>query len=129
MRQALRSYLLTQTAITNIVSTRIRPTYLPQNPTLPSLTYQQISGDSNQALDGRSAVRRGRVQIDAWAKTYDEAVSLAEAVSTALDGVRVTSDGVELTDSWQASQIDMYEDGIEAHRISTDYEISFRDVV
>jgi hypothetical protein len=85
----LRTYLLTQTGVTNLVGSRIHPSRLPDNPTLPAVVYQRISTLHNLA-SGNVPLTRARIQLDVWADSYAEAVTGAEALHAALDMVSAT---------------------------------------
>ena len=65
------------------------PVSLPTNPTLPSTSYRFISETQFRHESG-NALRRRRLQVDCWAKTYTAAVTLGDSVKTALD-LRVTT--------------------------------------
>lgn len=80
----LRTYLLTQTAVTAIVSTRVYPVRLPQGTTLPAVTYQRVAGASEFDHEGSAGLGRGRWQFDCWALSYAAMVALAESVRAAL---------------------------------------------
>lgn len=88
------------------------------------------------SLGGRSALSSARIQVDVWAKTQDAAITIAGHVRTALDGVRVMIEdddsppgGIEITDSWMGLERDQYEDGVEAFRITMDFEIRYRPII
>lgn len=85
----LRAYLLTQTGVTDLVSTRIYPNRLPDGPTLPAVVYQRIS--TNHALaSGNVPLVRARIQVDAWAERYEDVSAIGAALHTALDMVSAT---------------------------------------
>lgn len=79
------AYLQRQTAITDLVSGRIYPQKLPQNPKLPALTYHQVSAVRVRDLSGPAYKARRRFSIHSWAATYKAAHELAEAVRQTLD--------------------------------------------
>jgi len=58
---------------------------LPQNASLPLVTYQRISTDRIRHQEGRSGIAQARFQIDSIANTHLAAVTLADAVFDALD--------------------------------------------
>jgi hypothetical protein len=74
--------LTTYSGITAIASTRTYPMRLPQNPTLPAISYQKIS---NTEQKGSSNLKDSRYQLNCWATTYAEAHSLAAQVKAAFE--------------------------------------------
>ena len=94
----LRSYLLADSTVGAAVAGRMFPVVLPQNTLYPALSYQQVSGIRDWTLCGPTDWARIRVTINVWAKTYDEAHSLADAVRNRLQGVAVTLDDSPLAE-------------------------------
>lgn len=82
----LRTYLLTKTAVTNVVSTRIYPDVLPQNATFPAVVYSEFGSDHNDQLSGAAGLYHPRVFIDCYAATRSAANTLAEAIRGVLHG-------------------------------------------
>ncbi len=78
-----------------LVSTRIYPVILPQDPTTPAISYQRIS---NTEQDGTSTLRETRYQVDCWDDDFSSVQSLADAVRTALE---------EWTDTDQTPRVKM----------------------
>lgn len=115
----VRTILLAETGVTDIVSTRIYPIIMPHDPTFPLLVYRQISG--NEIL--RSAPKDGvemstRFQFDIWGRTYadtqplrQEIVDLFTGYQGVVSGKRILSSGVDLTFS-------LYEDDTMLYRHS-----------
>jgi hypothetical protein len=64
----IRSYVLASSAIRAVIGTRFYPIKLPQNPTLPAMTLQRISGVRFPPLKGRASVARPRFQFDIWVR-------------------------------------------------------------
>lgn len=85
---ALVTKLTTTTAISNLISTRMYPLRLPSTPTLPCITYKEISAPTEGTHDETSAnaLTHARYQLDAWAATYAGAIALGSAIFTALEG-------------------------------------------
>jgi hypothetical protein len=99
--QAVFEHLAGDSAVRALAGDRLYPERLPQKATFPALTYTRISNLTSLTQDGPTGSERPRVEIDAWAETYGAAVTLAEAVKSALHGRAWTaSDGtvVELVE-------------------------------
>ena len=65
------------------------PVSLPANPTIPSTSYRFVSETQMRYQSGNDLKRR-RLQVDCWAKTYTAACVLGDSVKAALD-LRVTT--------------------------------------
>ncbi len=113
----LYTYLAAQSAITSIVSTRIHPLILPQEPTYPAMTYSDESSDMSESFDGQTGHAQSIYQIDCWAKTYAGAYTLGDALRSTLNNVSGSFGGITI----QRCQIingpaTVYEDSVEAYR-------------
>ena len=75
-----RTYLLTKTAITDIVGQRIYADKLPQKATLPALVLKIQSERYDHALDGLSGIVATRIQVECYADTRLTSNALADAV-------------------------------------------------
>lgn len=77
----LRTYLMTKTAVTNLVSGRIYPNYLPQKPNvMPSVVLREISGEPEDHLTGGGGLRHTRIQVDCYGETHLTCEPLREAI-------------------------------------------------
>lgn len=75
-------------AISAIVNTRIYPVVMPQEPELPAITYHQTANNPVNTLQGKTGLENPNMAINAWATAYDISNALAQAIHTAMDGVR-----------------------------------------
>lgn len=97
--------------------TRIYPSDIPASAADPCAAYQVISDvPQNTLLDG--TLRYGRVQVDVYAQTYDEAQEVADAIEGALK--QASGAGF---DSLLDTRRDLYEDEPPRHRVSMDFSI------
>lgn len=95
--------------LTAIVGMAIFAGQAPQNHPAPFVVWQRISGMANHVLDGRTDIRNGRFQVDAWAETYAEAVQIGRAIADAIE----LANGPNLHAEMQ-SEMDMYDDEVPA---------------
>jgi len=78
-------YLIQQDAtLLGLVSTRIYPNPLPENPTYPSIGYQQISDVNHSSHSGSSQLATTRLQLDVWHNTYDAAKTVRDNLKRVL---------------------------------------------
>ena len=69
-----------------LVAARIYPLTIPQDPTLPALTYQLITPGSLIAHDGLLGTGYSRYQITGFDDDYDVLIDLMNKVRTAMGG-------------------------------------------
>ena len=84
----VRTYLLTKSDVTDIVSTRVRPDALTQEEALPAVAYQETDTTHEQHLTAAAGILHARLHLDCYADTRRGANSLAETIRTQLHGYR-----------------------------------------
>jgi len=84
VEQSLRTYLIADTTVKDLIGSRVYPSRLPDNPTLPAVVYQKIS-TTYDIPSGHVAATRSRIQLDAWDDSQLVAWSVSEAIHAALD--------------------------------------------
>jgi hypothetical protein len=104
-------------------SSRVYPLILPQQATLPAVTYSTISDITTHAFNQDATIKVARVQVDCWALTYLESQTLANEVATLLSRYIGTVSGVNVQDITLQSQQDIYESDTAHYRASQDYMI------
>ena len=127
LEQALFSRLDGFAGLTSLVVSRIYPLVLPQNPTLPAVTYQRIDGIREDGIAGSHGLAHPRIQIDSWGSTYTSAKDVATQVRTALYRQTWTEDTVAVLDAFIEDDRDFYEDDVKIFRVSQDFLIWHRE--
>jgi len=84
LEASLYSFLAADAGVAALVSTRIYPAIIPQTGLQPCIVYNKQSRDRQQLFCGVDGLLRTTVDIDCYAKIYDDAVGLANAVTAAL---------------------------------------------
>jgi len=109
---------------------RVHHLTLPQGQREPSIVYQRITGLGDHHMQGPSGLTRPRFQIDAWAKSTDDATRLADLVKGRIDGYRgpmtaPTSPPVTIhvQGVFFEHEREFYDGDLELYRISRDYLI------
>ena len=120
---ALKAHLQADTVITGLVNDRIWPMLRP-GATLPALVYQGIGGAPVQDLDGEDTLQNPRVQIDAWASTYDTARALARTVR-----MRMNVAATDFRGSLISEPQDIYEEETRLFRVLLDYSCWYEGAV
>ncbi len=139
--EGLRSYLLANASIAAIVGTQVYPLRLPQkvNVTPPSgaIVLTRVDDIGEAHLRGPNALSRARIQVDAWAKQFDDAVELGSLVRQRIDGYSGTwTDGaspaslIRVQAILSDSESDFTEEEIQGglYRQSTDYMVTYAPV-
>lgn len=121
---ALRQVLLLDGPIAALVGDRIYPSPLPQNPTLPAISYQRVSRSSGLSLDGAAWPTRVRVQMDCWAATFDGVRELSDAVFRRLHGYagNIASEQLQIV-ALEIERGDTYEPDTKLWRVSMDWTV------
>ena len=97
-------------------ATRITPGLLPQNPTLPAMTYRRIAGAPVSSMDGLDTLDNGLYQLDVWASTQKAAREAADAARDAIDA------SADLGSALLSVFTD-YESDTRLHRVSMDISL------
>lgn len=138
IEQGLFAYLSTATAITSLVSTRIYPLVVPQDTSLPAITYQQTANNTDHhSLTGTlrsDGCPRASIQLDVYATTYAACKEIADAVRTTLDGFRGMMGTVAVRGCYKRGEVDYNELPADAsspgeYRISVDFEIDYNESI
>lgn len=125
---AVYARLTGHAGVSALAATRVYPKRLPQNPTLPALTYQKVSARHVSSMEGSSNLQGALVQVDAYGRTYAEAKALVRQVQLALEGFRGTAGGVNVQGVLFVTDQDMTDDQDanlvgEQHRVSMDFRV------
>lgn len=73
-------------AVTALVSLKIYPGLIPQNTTMPAVSYELISSVDIPPINAQAGgvILRSRVQVSVLARTYAEVKTIQEAIRCAL---------------------------------------------
>jgi hypothetical protein len=124
----LYSFLSTQSGITTLVSTRIYPVILPQEPTYPCITYREDSNDWDETFGGQEGMVDSYYNIDAWAKTFAEVTSIGNAIRSAMQNTVGSFGGINIHKCVvDTGPITVYEDSVEAYRQTHVFLISHNE--
>src|SRR5947207_11805935 len=106
--QDLRTYLLTKSAVTSVVGTRIFPGYMPEkNLIYPAIIYSVVSRASDMQLRQAGAHAVTRIQLDVYSQSALTRDSLAETLRNELQGfpsATTTMGNSSVTGVWLADE-------------------------
>ncbi len=98
---ALVAVLNADASVAAQIGTRVFPIGGRQGTAYPYATYQRISTAGEPFLDGPSDLDHPRFQIDTWGDTALAALTAANAIRTAIDGVEKTGAGLTISATFQ----------------------------
>lgn len=124
MDTGLVQFLLGHPGVAAEVGDRIYPQPLPQNATLPAVTYQDISDVGYMTSTGPACLTRQRYQIDHWAETREIARRVECATRQALNGAHgAWPGGARIGGVFRRNTWTRYEPDEKVYRVITDYQI------
>lgn len=121
--EGLRTLVLADATVAGLIGTRMFPVILPQNPTLPAITYQYLSGRSVVSNDGASGLAESTFQIDCWGATYASTDELYEAVRDRLIAYKGDAGGVDVQGIFLVRKRDLYDYDARVYRRTADWSV------
>lgn len=91
------------------VGDRIGRGRLPQDPTLPAITYTRISTKRTYDHSGDTGKERVRIQFTCWATTDSQAGTIAEALVSQFSGYSGTFGGLSIDVAFIADERSDYD--------------------
>lgn len=129
LEAAVFSILSAATGVGAVAGDRIYPNALPQGVTYPAIRYQRISTARRYAIDAKQETAMSRLQIDCYATTLAEALSLADAARAALDFYTGTAGGTSIDRIYTEGERADYEDDPEpaVHRQMLEFMVHYEE--
>lgn len=103
-------------ALTSVFSGKLYCSVAPANVVEPYATYEQISGNQEYALAGRTTLTNARMQLDIFGRSKAAINALAAAAENAMDGASAFK-------SITQNQMDLFEDAKLMYRVMRDFSI------
>jgi len=119
--KAIYNILSTETDITDLCSDRIYPNKAPDGAVLPYVVFHQIDGIPNKNKERQIKILTYRVQVDVYAETFDEAMTLADKINDTLSFKSGTFAGIEIDIITFDNQNDAFEADTLVERVSQDF--------
>jgi hypothetical protein len=116
----LTAYLLAQSSVTSLIGEALQPLPAPDEvEQYPCVTYQVASYQADYTASGSTGWAQKRVVYNCWATTYLQAITIREAIRTALTGYQGTlPDGTEVFLAECVNGEDYFEPGSRLYRTS-----------
>ena len=132
IEQGLYTYLTggSPNPVAALVGTRVYPMgHLPQNPTMPALSYSLIGAARVVTTDGADTLFNPSFQVDCWHTSGLGAVQLFDLVRQRLNGFSGDLGGVYAQGIFLVRARDLYDNDTGLYRRSADYSIWNREPV
>ena len=129
---AIVSILTSDATVSGIVSSRVYPLFVPQNATIPAITYQNIVSPRVHTLGSVDDMVPALYQLNCWAETMEGARALSEAVRGALNNYSGTVGGVviqavHITDEDDMPAMLAGDDVLERYGKRLDFKVWFNE--
>lgn len=121
--EALRAWLLADSAVSALVGTRIYPQVFPQGINEAAIRYSIISGTEGVTTDGPDGLDNTFVQIDCVNTSFAGMDSLFRAVVDRLNGASFKLAGIDVQGIFLVRKRDLYDDATKLYRRTADYSI------
>ncbi|RPI63876.1 MAG: DUF3168 domain-containing protein [Planctomycetaceae bacterium] len=122
---AIYQILTTNSGVVALASNRVYPNVLPQGVTYPAISFQIISETPEYSHEGDSNLNLARVQFDCYATTQTGVRAVADALRSALTGLRTTVDNVRIGSSFLVNTLSNYEDALRVYRMTRDFMMTY----
>jgi len=126
LEEGIAAFLIADVDIHAVVEDRIYPMKMPQNVTLPCLTYQRISTPRIVTHDSSGAtgdLTSPRFQFDAWAETQKAAKAISDVLRGVLHGKTGAMGGVTIRAALADNEAPEFDPDSELYRSRSDYII------
>lgn len=96
IEEALRTRLMANTALTALVSARIKPDFIPPGTALPCVVYLKVSDVKDHTHDGQSELEHPVIQFSSYASTKSVARSVSNQIKASLIDFTGTLSGIQV---------------------------------
>jgi len=125
IEQALVTYLTANIGVKALIDKRLYAFHAPANVTFPFVTYQRVSTARVLTHDlSDTTLSSPRIQFDIYAKTYVSALSVLDALRSALQGYQGTMSTVNVQAVLPALEQHLDMPDMDYYRVTVDYLIS-----
>jgi hypothetical protein len=116
--------LTTYAGLTTLVGDRVWAVDTEQGEVAPYCVYSQISGGRRYSHSGYSGLQRPRMQVNCYAKTYEEAKDVAAQVTAALESWPGVNAAVG--SAFQQNEIDLFDAETVLYFVPVDFLIWYK---
>ena len=129
IEEAIRTYLLTKSALAALISTRILPDGLSDSVDLPAGSFQRITDYKEHYFTGQSTTESPIFQYTVYASTKAGAVTIKNHLKSALNDYQGTLSGlvvqkIELQNEMSGKEVSS-DGSIKIHTEDLEYQVTF----
>lgn len=124
----LYDYLINDATVSGVVSTRVYPVIIPQNPTYPCISYSTSGAIRHSTLVGQDNFVGAQIDIDCWAETYSSAKDLQNKVRASVQNYQGLMGTINVDSVFVYDPVDIYEDDVFAYRCTIPVTIYHTEV-
>jgi len=106
--EALKSYIVSSTAVNAVVSGRVHENVIPEVSSRPNIWFGRSSQEQVTCFDGGAGLFKSRFALECIAVTADVAIDLADLVRSRLHASSSTTAGVNIRGMLVEDQDDDY---------------------
>lgn len=121
----IRTYLLTQTGVTDLIGSRIYAMKLPKKAVFPSLTYSTISSVRTRSHSGDSSLTTPRIQLSCWGEKYQDCKDLAAELVSSLESYKGLMGSTTVYSSFVENELDLYDSESKVYHVPVDVKIRY----
>lgn len=127
IRQAVYTTLSGHAGTAALVSTRVYPKIMPQQPTMPAIVYQMIDNDRVQAHRGQTTGAKARFQVTCWGSTTASCEAVSEQARLAMIAASGSVASVTINGVTCEGEVEGYEPDTMRHYIALDFFVWHRE--
>ena len=109
LEKAVRSILIADATVTGLVASRVYPQRRPMGTAVPAIVYSSVFQETNEALATQGGIKRTRLSVEVFDKTYGDTKTLRNAVESALINYTGTTQGETIDSLRLESAVDIDE--------------------
>ena len=124
--EALSTYLLATTAVSDVIGTRLDWLNAAQESSFPYVVFEDISDPHERLYLGGGNAGQVRMQFTGYTNIKTSTLAGIEAIKDALEFVTTTSmDGVQIIGIWPSDLRSRYENETQIYEFSCDFRIEY----
>lgn len=127
VEKAIKALLDADSGVGAECGDRIYPSLLPEDETLPAISYFRVSTVRDPKMGADSIVVQSRIQVDCHASSYSGAKDLRDAVRSAVQRYSGTSGGVVVQQIFIEGERDDFEPKNKTHTVSLDLRVFYEE--
>lgn len=109
--------------LTALIGIRIYPLMIPQEQSLPSVTYFIVSNIPEHAMGNDADIVTVRLQVSSWSTSYKMAKAVAAQVKAALSRYRSSP----ILDIFLDNEMDQFESDVEEYVVISDFIVFYSE--